>query len=261
MVEETQEDGGVMRRELSGRTALVTGGNVGIGRAIAIALAESGADVAVTYMTHAESDVVSSIEALGRTSMSLQVDVTDSGQVARAVEAIASAFGHIDILVNNAGGLVGRVPLGEMSDDHWRHVIDLNLSSAMYCARAVAPWMTPGPGRIINISSLAGRNGGSRGMVAYATAKAGMIGLTRALAKELAPGITVNAIAPGLILQTPFHETFTPEPDQLAMIEGTLVKRAGLPEDVAGAVVFFASDLASFVTGEVIDVNGGAYFT
>ena len=250
-----------MRRELSGRTALVTGGNVGIGRAIAIALAESGADVAVTYMTHAESDVASSIEALGRKSMSLQVDVTDSGQVGRAVDAIASAFGHIDILVNNAGGLVGRVPLGEMSDDHWRHVIDLNLSSAMYCARAVAPWMTPGPGRIINISSLAGRNGGSRGMVAYATAKAGMIGLTRALAKELAPGITVNAIAPGLILQTPFHETFTPERDQLAMIEGTLVKRAGLPEDVAGAVVFFASDLASFVTGEVIDVNGGAYFT
>ena len=93
-----------MRRELSGRTALVTGGNVGIGRAIAIALAESGADVAVTYMTHAESDVVSSIEALGRKSMSLQVDVTDSGQVGRAMEAIASAFGHIDILVNNAGG-------------------------------------------------------------------------------------------------------------------------------------------------------------
>ena len=250
-----------MRLELTGRTALVTGGNVGIGRAIALALAEGGANVAVTYLTHAESDVATSIEALGRKSLSLQVDVTDRAQVERAVETVASSIGHIDILVNNAGGLLGRVALSEMSDDHWRQVIDLNLSSAMYCARAVAPQMPGGVGRIVNISSLAGRNGGGRGMVAYATAKAGMIGLTRALAKELAPGISVNAISPGLILQTPFHETFTPERDQLALIEGTLVKRAGAPMDVAGAVMYFVSDRASFVTGEVLDVNGGAYFT
>lgn len=250
-----------MRLELAGRTALVTGGNIGIGRAIALALAESGANVAVTYLTHAESDVASAIEALGRKSMSLQVDVTDSAQVERAVESVTSSIGPIDILVNNAGGLLGRVPMSEMSDDHWRQVIDVNLSSAMYCARAVAPRMPGGLGRIVNISSLAGRNGGGRGMLAYATAKAGMIGLTRALAKELSPGITVNAITPGLILQTPFHETFTPERDQLTLIEGTLVKRAGVPQDVAGAVMFFVSDLASFVTGEVLDVNGGAYFT
>ena len=250
-----------MRMDLTGRTALVTGGNIGIGRAVAIALAEHGADVAITFMKHAGADTVEEIEGLGRKAMALQVDVTDSGGVNRAVETVAAAFGHIDILVANAGGLVGRVGLAAMTDEHWKYVLDVNLTSAMYCARAVAPHMDPAWGRIVLISSLAARHGGGPGTMAYAAAKAGMLGLTRSLAKELAPGITANAVAPGLILQTPFHDTFTAPRDQQAYVDATLVKRPGLPNDVAAMVLFLASDLAGFITGEVIDVNGGAYFS
>lgn len=248
-----------MQIDLTGRTAVVTGGNVGIGRGIALALAESGADVAVTYHQHADSETAASIRAFGRRAMQLKVDVCDSRQVDEAMVQVAETFGHIDILVNNAGGLVARVNLREMTDQHWSRVIDLNLSSAMYCARAVLPHMRDG-GRIVNISSLAARSGGGVGTVAYVSAKAGLIGLTRALAKELGPRVTVNAVAPGLVLQTPFHETFTPEADQLAMIDATLVKRAGLPVDIAGVVLFLVSDISGFVTGAVIDVNGGAAF-
>jgi 3-oxoacyl-[acyl-carrier protein] reductase len=250
-----------MRIDLSGRAALVTGGNVGIGRAIATALAESGADVAVTYLTHDDPRTVREIRALGRRALALRVDATDSGEVDRAVDTVVESFGRLDILVTNAGGLVGRVGLADMTDEHWRHVLDVNLTSAMYSARAAAPRMEPGRGRIINMSSVAARHGGGTGTLAYTVAKAGVIGMTRALAKELAPGITVNAVAPGLVLDTPFHETFSTDAMKQAMIDGTLVKRAGYPDDVAGTVLFLASDLAGFITGEVIDINGGAYFS
>jgi 3-oxoacyl-[acyl-carrier protein] reductase len=163
--------------------------------------------------------------------------------------------------VTNKGGLVGRVGLADMTDEHWRHAFDVNLTSAMYCARAAAPRMDRKHGRIITVSSVAARHGGSPGTLAYSPAKAGLVGLTRSLAKELAPGITVNGVAPGLVLDTPFHETFSSASQQQAMIDATLVKRAGYPADVAGAVLFLASDLASFITGEVIDINGGAYFS
>jgi 3-oxoacyl-[acyl-carrier protein] reductase len=140
-------------------------------------------------------------------------------------------------------------------------VIDVNLFSAFACSRAVLQTMPEG-GRIINISSVAGRNGGGRGAVAYAAAKAGMHGLTRGLAKEVGPrGITVNAVAPGLILDTPFHEEFTPPEEQQATIDGTPVRRAGFPADCAGAVLYLASDLGAFCTGSVIDLNGGTYFS
>jgi 3-oxoacyl-[acyl-carrier protein] reductase len=148
-----------------------------------------------------------------------------------------------------------------MSDEHWHKVINLNLSSTFYLSRAVIPFMQRGWGRIINISSVAARNGGGNGSAAYAASKAGMNAFTAGLAKELASkGITVNAVAPGLILDTPFHETFTPKESQLASIEGIALKRPGKPEDVAGTVLYLASDLASFVTGEVAEINGGAWF-
>lgn len=252
----------MIKIDLTGKTALVTGGNVGIGREIALELAEAGADVAITYLTHSGEETVAKIKELGRKSVALQLDAADSAQVEqRVTEAAAALGGRLDILVNNAGGLVGRVSAADMSDEHWHRVIDINLSSAFYCARSAAKFMTGGWGRIVNISSVAAQNGGGIGAVAYATSKAGMIGLTRGLAKEFAPkGITVNAVAPGLILDTPFHETFTPPAAQQATIEGIPLKRAGFPPDVAGSVLFLVSDMAAFITGDTISINGGAWF-
>lgn len=251
-----------MNINLTGKTALVTGGNTGIGRAIALALAQAGADVALTYFSNPGGQTAEAIRALGRTSVALHLDATDSGEVNRVVPELAKTLnGHIDILVNNAGHLVGRIPVNEMSDAHWRTVIDMNLSSAFYCSRAVLPYMQTGWGRLVNLSSLAGQNGGGPGTVAYAAAKAGLLGFTRGLAKELAPlGITVNAVAPGLILETPLHDTFSTAAGKQATIATIPLKRGGLPDDVAGAVLFLVSDLASFITGEVTDINGGAWF-
>ena len=247
-----------MQIDLSGKVALVTGGNVGIGRATALALASGGADVAITYLTHDDPAVVDEIRRLGQRALALKVDVTASDEVNSAVETIVRTLGRVDILVNNAGGLLGRVGLAAETDEHWDRVLALNLSSVMYCSRAAARVMDPSWGRIVNVSSVAARHGGGGGAIAYASAKAGVIGLTRALAKELAPGITVNAVAPGFVLQTPFHDT-TPPDMQKAFIEATLVKRAGVPDDVAAAVLLLVSDLAGFVTGAVFDMNGGAY--
>ncbi|HEX2910101.1 MAG TPA: SDR family NAD(P)-dependent oxidoreductase [Chloroflexia bacterium] len=248
--------------DLSGKTALVTGGNIGIGRAIALILAEAGADVAITYLTHADDSTVNKIKQLGRKSLALPLDASNSAEVNKAVTAVAQEFdGHIDILVNNAGGLVKRLGVEEMSDEHWHKVIDINLTSAFYCTRAVLPYMNRGWGRIVNMSSVAAHNGGGNGSVAYATSKGAINSFTFGLAKELAPrGILVNAVAPGLILDTPFHETFTPPEAQRATIESIPLKRPGLPEDVAKLVLYLSSDLASFVTGDVAGINGGVYF-
>ncbi|WP_258724467.1 SDR family NAD(P)-dependent oxidoreductase [Cellulomonas sp. NS3] len=246
---------------LEGRRALVTGGAAGIGKAIAIALARAGADVAVTHLAHDPAPVVATIEGLGRTSESFQLDARHSWDVDHVVAKAAEALGGgIDILVNNAGGLVDRQLVHQMDDQHWHQVLDLNVSSAFYATRAVLPFMPDG-GRVVMISSLAAQDGGGTGAVAYATAKAAMDGFTRGLARELGPRqITVNAIAPGFITATPFHATHTPEPAQRAAVASTAVKRAGVPDDVAGAVVYLASGAAGFITGAVLDVNGGAHF-
>ncbi len=251
-----------MKLDLSGRSALVTGGATGIGRGVALALAEAGADVALTYRSHDGAAVAKEIAALGRRSAAYELDASDSGQVDTVVDAAAGEFdGKLDILVNNAGGMIGRQPVADMSDEHWHTVIDVNLFSAFACSRAALRHLPDG-GRIVNISSLAGRNGGGPGAAAYGAAKAGMHGLTRGLAKEVGPrGITVNAVAPGLILDTPFHEAFTPPEQQQATIDSTPLRRAGFPDDVAGAVLYLVSDLGAFCTGAVIDLNGGTYFS
>jgi 3-oxoacyl-[acyl-carrier protein] reductase len=248
--------------DLTGKTALVTGAGVGIGRAVALALARAGADVALTFQTHSAAPVVEEIRKLEHRAYAFQLDVTKSGAVDQIVEEAANALGgHIDILVNNAGGLIATHPVATMEDSHWYRVMDVNLSSAFFCTRATLRYMGDG-GRIICVSSQAARNGGAPGSIAYATAKAGLLGFVRGLAKELGGRrITVNGIAPGLILETPFHETFTPEERQQATIALTPLKRAGRPDDCAGAVLYLVSDLASFATGTVIDLNGGTYFT
>jgi 3-oxoacyl-[acyl-carrier protein] reductase len=245
---------------LRGRTALVTGGNVGIGRAICLALAEVGVDIVLTYHSHRDAGTAEEVRSHGVQGVALALDATNSSQVKEVVDDAAQHLGgHIDILVNNAGGLPteARVPFADMTDDQWRTVIDLNLTSAFFTSRAVLRFMTTGWGRIINISSIAAVDGGGPPGGAYATAKAGVNVFTVALAKQVADrGITVNAIAPGFIVDTPFHEN-APKEHILATAARTPLQRVGRPADIAGAVVFLASDQASFVTAEILNVNGG----
>ncbi len=252
-----------MQIDLSGKHALVTGGAVGIGAGIVQALADCGAAVAFTYYSHREAaqELVDRIRSCGGRAYAYHLDATQRAQVDQVVaQAAQDLDGHIDILVNNAGHLVGRALIAEMSDEHWHRVMDVNVSSAFYCTRAVLPHMPDG-GRIVNMSSLAARNGGGNGAVAYATAKAAILGFTRGLAKELAPrNITVNALAPGFIVDTPFHETFTGKEKYDSIVANIPLKRAGRPKDVAGAVLYFVSELGSWVTGQVAEINGGVWF-
>ena len=204
----------------------MSGGNVGIGREVAVRLADLGADIAFTWHSHPADAVVEEIKALGRRVLALQVDVTGSAAVADAVCQAASQLGALYVLVANAGGLLRRVPLATMTDEHWHNVLDTNLSSAFYLVRAGLGQMADG-GRIVLISSLAAHTGGGAGAGAYAAAKAGMLGLARALAKEVAPrGIAVNAVCPGFIQGTPFHARFTPAEDQEATVARLPVHRA-----------------------------------
>lgn len=251
-----------MSFDFKGKTAFVTGGNVGIGRDIVRALASYGASVALTCYSHDDDTTVNEVREAGGIVEKYQLDATDSAEVndvfARATEFLG---GHVDILVNNAGGLISRVMIADMPDEHWRRVLDVNLTSAFYCSRAALAVMPSDSGRIINIGSVASFNGGGGGSTAYATAKAAMIGFTRGLAKEVGGRrITVNTVAPGMILETPFHDTFSTPEAIKGMMSRTPVGRVGVPSDVTGAVLFLASEMASFITGEVIIVNGGSYF-
>ena len=253
-----------MELSLHGKTAFVTGGNIGIGRAVSMALARCGADVALTYYSHKQEgeETVEAIKKLGQKASAFQLDATNSDQVNDVVARVAEGFGgHIDILMNNAGHLVGRYTIADMSDEHWFKTINVNLTSTFFCTRAVLPFMNTGWGRIINMSSLAARNGGGNGATAYAASKGAIIAFTRGLCKEVADqGITVNAVAPGLILETPFHETFNTDAGIKGAINSTPLKRGGTPDDVANAVLYFATELGSFITGEIIEINGGMYF-
>ena len=246
--------------DLTGKVALVTGAGSGIGKATAIALAEAGAAVAINYHRNeagAESAKQQILAAGGR-AITIQADVTKSADVRAMVEKTVAEFGPVDILVNNAGSLVERLRLLELTEEKWDAVIDLNLTSAFLCSQAVAASMIERrTGAIINVTSIAGRNGGALGSIHYSTAKGGMITLTKGLAKELAlHGIRVNAVSPGVI-DTPFHEQFsTPE----AMKNFTNIiplGRVGRSDEVAQTVVYLASEAASFVIGENIEVNGG----
>lgn len=250
--------------DLTGRRALVTGGGAGIGAAIARALGAAGADVAVHYAHSKDGaqQVAAELTGLGRHAVAIGADLTDPAAAAATVAEAALLLGGLDILVNNAGHMVGRATVAEMSDEHWAQVMGLNISSTFFVTRAAIPHLSKSPtGRVILMSSLASENGGGAGSVAYAAAKSAIIGFGRGLAKELAPdGVTVNALAPGFIGATAFHETFTPAAAQASIVAGVPLKRAGTVEDVAGVAVFLASDLSSYVTGQVVDINGGLNF-
>ncbi|MHC4413710.1 MAG: SDR family oxidoreductase [Planctomycetota bacterium] len=239
--------------------ALVTGGSCGIGRGIAETLARDGCDVGIFYLGRPDDGgpVIDRIESFGRRGWQRVGDVADSRQAADAVEAFIDDFGGIDILVNNAGIFRDQV-IWKMTDDEWRQVIDVDLTGVFNCSRAAVPTLRRnGAGSIVNISSINGLRG-RFGQTNYSAAKAGVIGLTKALAKELARyHVTVNAVAPGLI-ETAILDAMPAEARAQAAAE-ILLGRMGQVQDVAELVAFLCSDRARFITGEVIRVDGGQY--
>lgn len=280
-----------MRQTLEGKVALVTGGSRGIGKAIAIRLAEQGADIAINYQTtkeQAESvsklidqmgmveefdrlssmidqietkehakEVSDMIDSLGKHSCICQANVNDFEQVVKMRDEIVEQLGKIDILVNNAG-IVRDKSFVKMTNQMWEEVISVNLDSAFYCTKAVIEGMLERKyGRIVNISSVIGRMG-NRGQANYAASKAGMIGLTKTLAKEFAnKGITVNAVAPGFI-ETDMLKS-VPKEIMGKILAQIPVGRLGKPSEVAGSVAYLVSEDGAYITGQVIDINGGLY--
>lgn len=249
--------------KLKGKTAIVTGGSRDIGRAVSVKLASEGANVVVNYNSN-EKDAdatIAEIETVGGKGIKVKADVTKPDEVKALIAAAREAFGDtIGILVNNAGGLVARKTLSEMDEDFFNHVMQLNMTSTFLATQAAVPHMEEGSA-IVNLASLAGRDGGGGGASAYATSKGAVMTFTRAMAKELGPkGIRVNALCPGMIATT-FHDKFTPDAARENVANSTPLRRQGRAEETADAVAYLASDEASFITGANIDINGGLAFS
>jgi 3-oxoacyl-[acyl-carrier protein] reductase len=245
--------------DFKGKVVFITGGSRGIGRACALAFAQLGAEVAIGYAGNqaAAQETVEQIQKLGAKAKALQFDVADSKACARAVEEIVEQTGRLDVLVNNAGlaidGLVMRV-----KDPDWDRQLDTNLKGAFALIRSAAkPMIKQRKGAIINVTSVVGETG-NPGQAAYAASKAGLIGLTKSVARELASrNIRVNAVSPGFI-ETDMTSRI-PADARKRMLSGIPLSRLGMAEEVANAIVFLASDAASYITGEVLKVNGGMY--
>lgn len=247
---------------LQGKVAFVTGGARDIGRQVSLKLAAAGAKVCVNYLNNTEQadETLRLIKEAGGEAIAVKADMTKSAEVTNAVKACVAAFGDvIHVLVNVAGGLMGRKPLADLDEEFWDAVINVNLKSAYLVTRAVVPHMTAG-GAIVNFSSQAARDGGGGGALAYATAKGGILTLTRGLAKELGPkGIRVNCVSPGMI-NTTFHNTFTKPEIRSNVAAATPLRREGDPSEVGDLVLYLASDTSSFINGESVEINGGTYF-
>ena len=246
---------------LHGRAALVTGAGVGIGRAIAEVLADAGAFVGLHC--HRSLDganaALTAIRTRGENGIVLQADLSDAAQAADLVDRFVKAAGRFDILVNNAGSPIERRCIADCSLDLWRQVLDTNLTSAfMVTQRAIPHLQQSGHGAIVNNLSLSVQTGGANGAGPYAVAKGGLQVLTRTLARELAPDVRVNAIMPGVI-ETRHHEVFTAPERMEQYRRETPLGRNGTADEVASAVLFLASDSARFVTGALIDINGGRF--
>ncbi len=254
-----------MHIDFTGKTAIVTGAAHGFGRAIARGFAQRGAQVWICDVLGAELEETQALcRAHGARCEALVVDVGDAAAVYAFVGEALDAAGQVDILVNNAGGVLGQVgkPVEDVTPDEWRAIFDVNVSGVFYFAQAVAPAMKERRyGRIVNISSGAGLGISLTGIQAYAAAKAAQIGLTRQLAHELGPwGITVNSIAPGFVRSNPNSEKQWQsygEEGQRALVERIALRRLGTPDDIAHGVLFLASDYASWLTGQVIAIDGG----
>jgi 3-oxoacyl-[acyl-carrier protein] reductase len=248
------------KQDLSGRVALVTGASTGIGRWAAIALAECGASVAINYhrnQTGAEETKRISEERGARTIV-VQADVSTKSGAQSLVEATRAQLGPVDILVNNAGDLIQRCSVLDFTEELWDRVMDLNFKSVLLCSQAVMREMMGNKrGAIINVGSIAGHHGGGPGAGVYAAAKAGVMCLTKALARELAPyGVRVNGVAPGVI-DTPFHERLS-TPELMAQFAASIpLGRVGTSEEIGRVIAFLASDAANYIVGETIEINGG----
>ena len=243
--------------DLTGKSAVVTGGSRGIGRAIVLRLAAQGADVAFSYRGNAAAaeETAAAVRELGRQALPVQGDVSDPAAADALIKAALGAFGKVDILVNNAG-ITRDDLIMRMSLEAWQDVINTNLSGAFYAIKAVTrPMLKAKGGRIVNITSVSGQ-AGQTGQANYSAAKAGLIGLTKATARELASrGITCNAVAPGFVLTELTQNLAQPLQDEITA--RTPLGRFGTPEEIANAVAFLASDDAAYITGQVLAVDGG----
>lgn len=245
--------------KFAGKVAIVTGGGRDIGRSVSLRLAAEGARVIVNYRSDeaAAQATVDAIAAAGGEAVLHRADVTDASEVARLVEAAGE---RIDILVNLAGGMIARKTLADMDEAFFDNVMALNLRSVFLVTKAALPRLGKGSA-IVNVSSLAGRDGGGPGASVYATAKGALMTLTRAWAKELGPqGIRVNGVCPGLI-GTSFHDIFSKPEGRAAVAGNTPLRREGHPDEVADAIAWLASDEAAFLTGVNLDINGGLGFS
>jgi 3-oxoacyl-[acyl-carrier protein] reductase len=247
--------------DLKGKVCLVTGASTGIGAAVARALGAQGARVAVHYnqSKDAANEVVAAVKAGGGEGFAIGGDVSRVKLVTEIVERTAAHFGRLDILINNAGSLVKRVPIAEVSDEHYDAVLDLNVRSVVTACRAAIPhFRKQGGGNIINTTSIAARHGGGPGSVLYASAKGFVSTFSRGLAKEMVKdNIRVNAVSPGVIA-TPFHERFSSAEQIKAMTGMIPMGRMGSSDECVGAYLYLASDaMSGYVTGQVIEVNGG----
>ena len=249
--------------KLVGKNVLITAGAQGIGESITKHFIASGANVAIHYFSSETiaNQLTAEAQKKGQKAIAIAGDLTKEEDANALVEKTVEALGRLDILINNTGSLVARKLLDEMETDFWHKVMDINLTSMLFVTRAASPHLIKNEhSSIVNLASLAGRKGGHPGSLVYSTSKGAVLTFTRALASELGPkGVKVNAVAPGLILGTAFHNTHTTKESAAATTASIPIGRAGNAADVARAVIYLASEYDGFITGATLDINGGVY--
>lgn len=252
-----------MNTKLNNKNILITAGAQGIGEAITRQLIDCGANVAIHYFSSSEKAEQLAQLAISKNLKAIAVggDLTKEEDANAVVDKTVHALGGIDILINNAGSLVARRELANIDTEFWHKVMDINLTSMLFVTRAASPFLIKNEhSSIVNLASLAGRKGGHAGSLAYSTSKGAILTFTRALSSELGQhGVRVNAVAPGLILGTAFHNTHTTDESAAKTVAGIPIQRAGNADDVARAVLYLASEYDGFISGATLDINGGSY--
>ncbi|MDG1176625.1 MAG: SDR family oxidoreductase [Flavobacteriales bacterium] len=252
-----------MNNKLTNKNILITAGAQGIGEAITRQFIDSGANVAIHYFSSSDTAIklMEYAKSKGQQAVIVQGDLTQESDAISVVEKTVETLGGIDILINNAGSLVARRRINDIDTEFWNKVMDINLTSMLYVTKAASRHLTKNDNSsIVNLASLAGRKGGHAGSLAYSTSKGAILTFTRALSSELGPeGVRVNAVAPGLILGTSFHNTHTTKESADETISAIPIQKAGNADDVARAVLFLASEFDGFISGATLDINGGVY--